>query len=401
MARHRRARYLGQFETYRVIACCAVVFQHSLLWTLAPGIVAGWAFVMLLHFSRTAFFFLSAFVLTYAQITRPRSTIEFWRRRYAQLGVPYMAWTLIYWIYTLIDHNGSTGTDWSYLWHDLVYGYYQLYFVVVLLQLYLVYPLVLWLVQKTRRHGLLMTASLLFALALSADLHWPGSFGALGHATVWLERYWPFSRNPITYQEQFIAGILVALHYERVHEVVERWWRQFAALAVIVGVAAILWYLVAVWTGESAGRASNIYQPIAFLWFTAVVAALEACTYRWYRHRSEGRINRFVHAWAPSIAALTGGVFMSHVLFINLLRTGLGNILLAHVGWFGRVVTLFVATIVVSGLFTAIVVRTPLRWVLGGPVRAEQRARLEALDAQTCDPAGTERWAVAAPVPGR
>ena len=29
-----------------------------------------------------------------------------------------------------------------------------------------------------------------------------------------------------------------------------------------------------------------------------------------------------------------------------------------------------------AALFTALILRTPLRWVLGGPVRAEQRARL-------------------------
>ena len=42
-----------------MIACAAVVLQHSLLWTVAAGIVAPWALVMLLHFSRTAFFFLT------------------------------------------------------------------------------------------------------------------------------------------------------------------------------------------------------------------------------------------------------------------------------------------------------------------------------------------------------
>ncbi len=27
--------YIGQFDSFRVIACCAVVLQHSLLWTIA------------------------------------------------------------------------------------------------------------------------------------------------------------------------------------------------------------------------------------------------------------------------------------------------------------------------------------------------------------------------------
>jgi peptidoglycan/LPS O-acetylase OafA/YrhL len=372
----RLGGYLGQFDSYRVIACAAVVFQHSLLWTLLPGNVAGWSFVMLLHFSRTAFFFLTAFVLTYVQITRPRSTLDFWRRRFVQLGVPYLAWTLIYWIYTLIDQGGTVGQAWSILWRDTIYGYYQLYFVVVLFQLYVVFPLALRLVRASRHHARLMMVSLVFALLLATDIHWPNSFGAIGHFTVWIEQYWPWSRNPITYQEQFLAGILVAFHYEQVHRFVDRWWRHFVVLAVVVGFAATMWYLGGVWSGTNTGFASNIYQPIAFLWFTAVVAALECCTYRWYKRRGGGRLDRFVHDRAPYLAGLTAGIFFSHVLFIDLIRTGLANIgVLADVGWGGRVVLLFSATILSSGLFCALVLKTPLRWVLGGPVRADQRAR--------------------------
>jgi hypothetical protein len=40
------------------------------------------------------------------------------------------------------------------------------------------------------------------------------------------------------------------------------------------------------------------------------------------------------------------------------------------------VLALFVTTVSVSALFVATVLRTPLRWVLGGPVRAAQRAAL-------------------------
>src|ERR1700679_2641940 len=132
-----RGGYISQFDSFRVIACCAVVLQHSLLWNVQAGNTTAWAFVMLLHFSRTAFFFLTAFLLTYAQITRPRSTSDFWRRRYVQIGIPYLAWTAIYWIFTLI-FDGSFDRAGSLLWNYLVFGYYQLYFVVVLLQLYLV-----------------------------------------------------------------------------------------------------------------------------------------------------------------------------------------------------------------------------------------------------------------------
>ena len=371
--------YLGQFDSYRVIACAAVLLQHSLLWTVAPGIEAPWAFVMLLHFSRTAFFFLTALVLTYAQITRPRSAWGFWRRRYVQLGVPYLVWTGIYWVFTLVTHPGAWNHAGSLLWHELVFGYYQLYFAVVLFQLYLVFPLLLRLVRSSRHHGRLMMASGGFALLLATDLHWPGSFGAVGHATVWLEQYWPFSRDLLTYQEQFIAGILVALHFEQVRQFVERWCRQMIVGALAIGVAATFWYLVAVWTGSTTGRASDLYQPVAFLWFTAAVAGLEAGTWWWYRRSAGSRSPRFSALSATSLANLTGGVFLCHVLFINLGRwvldtTGLDT----RLGWAGTVAVLYASTLLFSGSFTALVQQTPLRWMLGGPVRPEQRARLDA-----------------------
>ena len=80
-----------------------------------------------------------------------------------------------------------------------------------------------------------------------------------------------------------MAGVLVALHFDEVGQFVERWVRQLIGLGVAIGVAATMWYLIAVGTGSGTGRASDLYQSIAFLWFTAAVAALEGGTWWWFR----------------------------------------------------------------------------------------------------------------------
>jgi peptidoglycan/LPS O-acetylase OafA/YrhL len=378
--------YLGQFDSYRVIACCAVLLQHSLLWNVHAGNTAAWAFVMLLHFSRTAFFFLTAFVLTYSEINRPRTVTQFWWRRYVEIGVPFLIWTAVYWLVTMIG-AGSWGQAGSLLWRDLVFGYYQLYFVVVLFQFYLVFPFLLRAVRATRHHAALMTASLLFALALASDLHHMQYFGVVGDATRSIMSVWPFSRELITYQEQFIAGILVALHFDRVRRFIEQRWRQVIALAVGVGIVATLWYLIAVWTGSGTGGASDLYQPIAFLWFTAAVAALECGTWAWYRRQT--RRARMPRRWpkafsAEYLAGLTGGIFFSHVLFLTLIRYALGRAgIAAHLGWAGLVALTFVLTISCAALCTALLLRTRLAWAFTGPVRAEQRACLGMDSAET------------------
>jgi peptidoglycan/LPS O-acetylase OafA/YrhL len=275
---------------------------------------------------------------------------------------------------------GSWNHAGSLLWNYLVFGYYQLYFVVVLFQLYLVLPLLLRLLRSSRHHVAVMVASGLFALALAADLHYTQYFGVVGSVTRSIGSVWPWSRDPITYQEQFVAGVLVALHFDEVRRFVERRWRQVIALGIAVGVVATMWYLVAVWAGSDTGRASDLYQPVAFLWFTAAVAALECGTWAWYRRqvRRAGQPRRWPRLFsAEYLAGLTGGIFFSHVLFLNVIRSALGDSGIApHLGWAGLVAVTFVLTIACAGVCTELLLLTPLRGTLTGPVRAEQRARL-------------------------
>ena len=160
-------------------------------------------------------------------------------------------------------------------------------------------------------------------------------------------------RDPLTYQEQFVAGVLVALHLEQVRRFVERWYRQVIAGALAVLVAATLWYLVAVWTGSTTGRASDLYQPIAFLWFTAAVGRARECgTYKWYQRTVHGHPPRIRWLSAISLADLTGGIFLCHVLFLTLLLSALGASGLGpHLGWAGTVAVLYPMTVLVSAAF--------------------------------------------------
>ena len=61
---------------------------------------------------------------------------------------------------------------------------------------------------------------------------------------------------------------------------------------VVMGIVATMWYLVAVWTGSTPGHASDLYQPIAFLWFTAAVAALECGAWMWFRRQARAAAGR-------------------------------------------------------------------------------------------------------------
>src|ERR1700691_3999687 len=193
--------YLEMLNAFRVVACAAVVANHSFIWANMSTNVIGTGFITMLHLSRNAFFFLSGLVICYSQISHPRRLRAFWKRRYVQLGVPYLAWTAIYLVFSLIIVSLSWHEVWSFLRQNLLMGYSQLYPAFVIFQFCLVFPLLLRMLRSTRRHGLIMGVSLAFAVVLGFTLHYPSWFPALTDVWNAIGSVVPWSRDLLTYQE--------------------------------------------------------------------------------------------------------------------------------------------------------------------------------------------------------
>ncbi len=142
----------------------------------------------------------------------------------------------------------------------------------------------------------------------------------------------PISRDFLTYQEFFIAGILVALHLDDILDFVARRYRQILIVTAGVGALEVAWYVISVWSGSTIAQASDIYQPSATVWCFAAIAGLFTLSWWWDQRRphAAGRRHERTVVSTASLAALTGGVFFAHTLFINLIRsaldgTGLGT----------------------------------------------------------------------------
>jgi peptidoglycan/LPS O-acetylase OafA/YrhL len=422
----RPAGYLTMFDLFRVVVCASVVAQHSFLWTGMTNNVVGTAFITMLHYTRDAFFILSGVVVCYAQLTRPRSLGGFYLRRYVQIGVPYLVWTVLYVVLTVLSPGGGWHLAPSFFWSDLRYGYYQLYVVIVLFQFYALAPLLMKLLRSTRHHMAILAVSVALALFLGIEIHYNLPMGAFGRFVLRVGSGLPWGRNILSYQLYFVAGALVAFHMDEVLAFFQRHYRRVIVWGAFVGGVTLVWYLVSIGAGASTGSASDIYQPIAVLWAMAASAALFGVCWWWVQKRAAaegvrtgvggtglgGSAASVVAAesaasaaaavaagsresswtrwtgWSgwwrqlrrPSIvylAEITGGVFFSHVIFINLIRDALDTKFVgaAHIPWPFTVMILYVGTLACAVVFVSLVLRTPLRWVLAGPVRAEQRVR--------------------------
>jgi peptidoglycan/LPS O-acetylase OafA/YrhL len=386
---HRPRSYLEMFNLFRVIACLAVLGQHSFIWANMSSNVVGTGFITMLHLSRTCFFFLTGLVVCYAQITHPRSLLGFWKRRYWEVGIPYLAWTGIYLIFTLITVDFSWDEAGAFLRHNIPLGFSQMYYVIVIFQFYFLFPLLLKLLRATRHHGRVMAVSLGLAIGLAIFQYYPTLFSPGNHITHAINTSLPVSRDFLSYQEFFIAGMLVALNLDRVLEFVSTRYRQILVASAAVGVAEVLWYMISVWSGDSLARASDIYQPSAVVWCLAAIAGLLAISWRWNQRTRKYSSHGSPRRSFPSTAywaGLTGGVFFAHTLFIDPIRSTLDMTgLRTTLPWEATVTILFVGVVACTWTFIALILHTPLRWVLGGPLRSQQRASYDTLGPGTVE----------------
>ncbi|NNC11158.1 acyltransferase [Planctomonas sp. JC2975] len=312
--RPTRRRKLYELEVVRVLTFACVIGVHVVSHT-AQGSAPIVGSLILLHFTREVFFALTGFVLTLSYLRKPKPMREFWPRRFLLVGVPYLVWSLIYCIISAI---GKPFDLWQFLqhyfWASLTgTAYYHMYFLLVTMQIYLLFPLLVWLVKATRRwHWLLVSLSFALQLTISAfDQYKPGSMH-------WINLF----SNVINYQAFIIAGAVGAYHSTAVLQWVRVHRRLIAVITPIAAALTIGAYLLQLSWGYSVYAASTAYQPAVLVWSAVVAVALLAIGAWWVDRRPEDP-----HRTLDYLSDRSFGVFLAHPLVLWLLLLVAGGLL--------------------------------------------------------------------------
>jgi peptidoglycan/LPS O-acetylase OafA/YrhL len=258
---------LAQIDVMRLLICASVVATHVVgnanpITSTAPNAVTN-----LLHYTRQAFFFISALVLVHAHREGPGQL----RRRVSVLGVPYLVWSTIYAVLGLAVAYSWWAAErlpWTWL-VGLLQGTdgYHMYFLLVSVEFAVVFPLFVKLLRATRgHHGLLLAISGTVELGLMALYHYvyqpDGWWRALaGESSLTAYQFW------------VVAGGVAALHLDRFH----RWVTGhrllvWGALAVVCAVAGAIFY-ADVARGETPEYASRSLQPVTVPLSLAAIGA--------------------------------------------------------------------------------------------------------------------------------
>jgi peptidoglycan/LPS O-acetylase OafA/YrhL len=251
-------------------------------------------------------------------------------------------------------------------------GYFQLYFLLVIMQFYLVFPLVLLLLRRTRgHHGAVMAVALLAQVAIAIGMHWnllPRTMVRFGQ------------QDALSYLLYLVGGCVVAFHLDQVHAWVCAHARLIAALTVAAALAAEgVYFLAAYGVTTALGAGSDPFQPSLIPFNIGAVTCGYLAGVALVRPGRSRRVQAMVRAGSDNAY----GIYLSHLLFLIALTWAGWGKLSSVIPWPVLCLVTVVMVFTASMALTGILARTPLAVPLTGRARVPWRLARTAQRART------------------
>ncbi|MFT9849632.1 acyltransferase [Aneurinibacillus sp. REN35] len=349
---------LYEFDEIRAFAALSVIAIH----TTAPYVTtetAGFIWNQLMRYAVPLFIILSGFLLYYADRKKERLAYgPFMKKRVTKIFIPYVIWTVFYTCFKLRDVVAEKGTEalpdvWEAVLTYLPDGsaFVHLYFLIIMFQLYLLYPLLRLWVRRAPRQALVLSFLLTFLAQTWAYIH---DITKIGVQIPYVTRIFP------VWLFFFILGMYTAHHKENW----ERRLKQRGIMLVGVWITAVLLLLV---DSHVTGTYGASIKP------TVVLYTIASYFLFYYVCMSRKRSDTARPGFILWLSAQSFLVFLLHPFVLTMLRL--------WPRWYGQdtfwdgslgMIGLSLATIVITLCMTYLISFTPLASVLGGVRRGKK-----------------------------
>lgn len=317
-----RRPYVYELDPLRVVTAFCVVAVHTLGFTLGlnqttMGMQVQNAFVTALHFTREVFMFVTAFALVYVYYNRPFSAKSFWSKRAIAVLLPYSIWSIIYTIWNTPSLPPLTMLKTIIL--NILTGNasFQLYYILLTIQFYILFPLFLLFLKRIARYpwrtltiSFIVEIIMLYVDYQTLRLGPAGSTGLGKFILLYQDRF------VLLYQFYFILGGLTALYLPQVRAFISRHGKEITAGAVVGLAALLIHYVLQVRVYQQ--PATVVLQPIiAFYSLTFIVFAFWLA-YLWARSPAQDGHPKGYHIW-HTLSDASFGLYLIHALTLDML----------------------------------------------------------------------------------
>jgi peptidoglycan/LPS O-acetylase OafA/YrhL len=364
-----RKGHLFEIDFIRATTVFSVVALHALSYTKYllrdPGsLQALYVIGHALNYNRYVFMFVTAFVLTYVYAGKTLLIGQFYLKRVLVVFVPYVAWSFIY-----IWFNYSPALSEFFLisYESIITGEasFQLYYILLTLQFYVVFPFFLMFIRRFKKYSLII-----LGVSLSLQIAWMYyDFNFIQTRKVdipeMLVKVVKYrDRIFLEYLFFFVFGGIAALHIEQFWNVLRRNGRNIVWLFVLSVVVYCVYFLVQLHIYEiPQRRASGGMQPVVVLYSISIILFLCWCAIVWAKER---RFYRLIH----TISVTSFGVFFVHVMMLSLTRTYVLPLIPEIVPVALRILAVLVVAFGGSVFISFLFLQTPwLSWMIGRPGR--------------------------------
>ncbi len=322
-----KKKYLYEVDLMRCMFIFMVLLNHTTSLfsaTLGQSSTGAGRFLvtthLMLHFPRFGFMFVTGLVLFLQYYHKDHvNWWQFWKKRYKGSGIPYLVWNLVFMGGMLAGAGALTFSNYAnQSLEAILHGsQFYLYYIMVVMQLYLIFPLLITLFKKLPNHhgailitsGLLQLAFLIYAKYIYPELDTSG----------WPYFFKYYGVNVLSYQFYFIAGGYTSIHYPEVKEWLLSHTRfiYWGTAAVALGTLGLYWFDTAV-LNLGQHRANLIHQPYMLIYAFFTISLVIIVSLKYAAHRTEPAWQPFAKAVGLS-SKVSFGIYLVQTIPLTIL----------------------------------------------------------------------------------
>ncbi len=358
--------HLYEIDLIRTLTVISVVALHTISYMKYLAVNPAslqWLYVAghTLNYSRYMFMFATAFVLTYVYSHKNLEIKKFYSKRLLVVFIPYLLWSIIYIIF---NRYPVSPDKFIFLTIDsIIYGTasFQLYYILITLQFYAIFPFFLRLLKKYTNH--LFPILITFFFIQLAWMYYDFNYIQTG-----IHKIPDTFKELIKYRDRifleyiffFVFGGVAALKWQLFKNYFNKYGKYIPFLLISTYVVYTIYFLAQLNIFNIPQyRASGSLQPSSTIFSTAMIIFLVFVSYLWSQRR-------IFHKAVQLISNTSFGIYFVHVIALSVTRTHILPLIPADLPLFFKILLVFLIAFGFSVMVSLFLLKIPfLSWAIG------------------------------------